>query len=165
MNMAAVLNLPMIFVCQNNQFAISTPAATHVAGSIAARGASFGIPSVEVDGNDVLAVHGAMQTALNRARSGQGPSVIEARSYRVAGHFYSDREDYRDPAEILAWREKDPVARFRAWLLSEQVADPTTLDAIETETAIEVDEGFTLALADPTPSILAAQSVYAEVQP
>ncbi|MFN4100159.1 MAG: thiamine pyrophosphate-dependent dehydrogenase E1 component subunit alpha [Pararhodobacter sp.] len=161
MNMAAVLNLPMIFVCQNNQFAISTPASTHVAGSVAGRGASFGIPSVEVDGNDVLAVYDAMQAALHRARSGRGPSVIDARSYRVAGHFYSDREDYRDPAEVALWRAKDPVARIRHWLLEQGVADMATLDALDAETAVEVETGFAAALADPPPGDLAARSVYA----
>lgn len=165
MNMAAVLKLPMIFVCQNNQFAISTPAATHVAGSVAARGASFGIPSVAVDGNDVLAVHAAMRDAVARARAGGGPSVIDCKSYRVAGHFYADREDYRDPAEVAAWRARDPIGRLRAHVLAEGIADAATLDAIAAEAAAEVEAGFAAALADPPPAALDAGAVLAEARP
>ena len=163
MNFAAVLNLPMIFVCQNNQIAISTELGAGVAGSIAARGASFGMPSVEVDGNDVVAVRDAMDEAVARARSGGGPSTIACTTYRVAGHFYSDAEDYRDADEIARWRQKDPVARFRTFLIAEGVLSESELDEIDRRILTDVDTAFTSAKEDPVPEpdALAAGEVYA----
>jgi len=96
MNFAAVKTLPMVFACQNNQMAISTSVDSGVAGYVVDRAASYGMPGVQVDGNDILAVRAAMDQATARARSGKGPSFIECLSYRVAGHFYSDAEEYRD---------------------------------------------------------------------
>lgn len=167
MNMAAVLKLPMVFVCQNNQIAISTQLNDGVAGSIAARGASFGMPSAEVDGNDVIAVHDAMNAAVARARSGQGPSMIECKSYRVAGHFYSDAEDYRDADEIARWRNKDPIKRFGAFLVSEGVLSQDDVHRIEAQILAEVTTAFDAAMGDPVPTgdLLAAQDVYAEARP
>lgn len=163
MNFAAVLNLPMVFVCQNNQIAISTELSAGVAGSIAARGASFGMPSVEVDGNDVIAVRDAMDEAVARARGGGGPSTLSCTSYRVAGHFYSDAEDYRDADDIARWREKDPIARYRRFLISEGVMGEDDLDAIEARILAEVDSAFAAAQDDPVPGpdALAAGEVYA----
>lgn len=163
MNFAAVLNLPMVFVCQNNQIAISTQLSAGVAGSIADRGASFGMPSVEVDGNDVIAVRDAMEEAVARARGGGGPSTISCTSYRVAGHFYSDAEDYRDAAEIEEWRKKDPITRFRGFLVSEGVMSEAELEKIEARILAEVDSSFAAAQADPVPGpeALAAEEVYA----
>jgi len=163
MNFAAVLNLPMIFVCQNNQIAISTELEAGVAGSIAARGASFGMPGIDVDGNDVIAVRNAMDEAVARARSGGGPSTLVCNSYRVAGHFYSDAEDYRDAEEIARWREKDPIARFRSFLISEGVMNAAELDAIEVRILEDVDMAFTAAKDDPVPEpeFLGADEVFA----
>lgn len=167
MNMATVLTLPMVFVCQNNQIAISTELSAGVGGSIAERGPSLGMPGQEVDGNDVLAVHDAMQEAINRARAGRGPSLIECRTYRVAGHFYSDAEDYRDPVEIAAWRERDPIARYRRYLARQNVLSEAELSAIDDEVAAEVASAFALALEDPDPDAedLAADLVYAGGRP
>ena len=163
MNFAAALNLPMIFVCQNNQIAISTELQAGVAGSIAARGASFGIPSTEVDGNDVIAVRNAMDEAVSRARNGGGPSTIVCNSYRVAGHFYSDSEDYRDADEIAHWRKKDPIARFRQFLISEGVMSEAELNEIDARMFQDVDTAFQDAKKDPTPGpdLLGAEEVFA----
>ncbi len=167
MNMAAVLRLPMVFVCQNNQIAISTELSAGVAGSITARGASFGMPSAEVDGNDVIAVKNAMDEATARARRGDGPSLIECKSYRVAGHFYSDAEDYRDREEIERWRAKEPIARFRAYLIAEGIQTEEDLDRIDAALTEEVDTAFKMALEDPVPeaALLAPDDVYAEARP
>lgn len=164
MNMAAVLKLPVIFVCQNNQIAISTELSGGVAGSIAARAEGFGMPGVKVDGNDVLAVRDAMDEAVARARSGGGPSLIECETYRVAGHFYSDAEDYRDADEIARWRERDPIARYRKFLIGEDVLSEAELDRIDAEIQAEVDAEFEKALADPVPdpAQLQPETVYAE---
>ncbi|WP_165390278.1 thiamine pyrophosphate-dependent dehydrogenase E1 component subunit alpha [Thalassococcus sp. S3] len=151
MNMAAVQTLPIIFVCQNNQIAISTPLSGGVGGSIAARADGFGMPGHTVDGNDVLAMRGAMDAAIARARAGEGPTLIEARTYRVAGHFYSDAEDYRDADEIAAWRAKDPVARYRRYLIDEGVMTEAGMDALDADLVAEVNAAFETALADPVP--------------
>lgn len=163
MNMASVMNLPMVFVCQNNQIAISTEVSTGVAGSIAARAAGFGMPGIEVDGNDVVAVHEAMAEAIMRARAGQGPSLIECKTYRVAGHFYSDAEDYRDQETVNMWRERDPIKRFRAHLVKEKIMSKTELDAIDAEIAVTAKQAFEEALGDPVPdaSDLAPHTVFA----
>lgn len=164
MNMAAIKRLPVIFVCQNNQIAISTPIDDGVGGPIAARAEGFGMPGEAVDGNDVLAVRDAMDRAVARARAGQGPSLIEARTYRVAGHFHSDSEDYRDPDEIAAWRARDPVARYRAYLIAEGVMTEPEMDALDAELVAHVDTAFTAAEGDPVPDAAAldAHDVFAQ---
>jgi acetoin:2,6-dichlorophenolindophenol oxidoreductase subunit alpha len=151
MNMASVMKLPVIFVCQNNQIAISTAASAGVGGEVARRGEGFGMPGQRIDGNDVLAVHDAMQTAIARARAGEGPSLIECLTYRVAGHFYSDAEEYRDADEVAAWRRRDPIAAFRALLDLQGVLDEAGLEAIDREVEAEVGTAWQLAMDDPLP--------------
>lgn len=167
MNLAASLTLPMVFVCQNNQIAISTRAASGVGGSIAARGAGYGMPGIEVDGNDVLAVHDQVQEAIARARAGGGPTLIEAVTYRVAGHFYSDAEDYRDAQEVARWRARDPIALFRAHLIASEVADPDLLQTIEEAAASQASAAMEQAKADPAPGadLLGVDAVYAPGAP
>jgi TPP-dependent pyruvate/acetoin dehydrogenase alpha subunit len=163
MNLASVKKLPVVFVCQNNQIAISTEAQSGVGGSVAERGRSFGMPGIAVDGNDVLAVHAAMQEAIGRARAGEGPSTIEAVTYRVAGHFYSDAEDYRDPQTVRRWRERDPIRAYRDHLIAEGIVDASGLDAMDAEARQKARDAMDTALADPLPtaSDLAPELVYA----
>ncbi|RNL80518.1 thiamine pyrophosphate-dependent dehydrogenase E1 component subunit alpha [Halostreptopolyspora alba] len=118
MNLAGVMRAPVVFLCQNNRWALSVPNERQVAGgSIAARAAGYGMPGVAVDGNDVAAVYRATRQALEHARSGGGPSLVEARTYRIEPHSTSDDTSrYRDPDEERQWRERDPVARLRAEL-------------------------------------------------
>ena len=151
MNLASVRALPMVFVCQNNRYAISTRSDHAVAGEVVRRAEGFGMPGVLVDGQDVLAVHGAMAEAVARARAGDGPTLIEARTFRVAGHFYSDQEDYRDQGEVAAWRGRDPIEAFRAVLTADGVA-ASDLRALEDEVAAEVRAAFDQARADPDPT-------------
>lgn len=164
MNMASVLCLPMIFVCQNNQIAISTELSGGVGGKIVDRGPATGMPGVRVDGNDVVAVKDAMEEALARARSGNGPTLIECLTFRVAGHFYSDAEDYRDPDEIAQWREQDPITRFRTRLVAQGIESTEALDAADARILTEVQTAFGAALGEPVPTAddLAAETVYAE---
>ncbi|PRY95717.1 pyruvate dehydrogenase E1 component alpha subunit [Hasllibacter halocynthiae] len=163
MNMAAIKALPVVFVCQNNQIAISTPAPDGNGGPIFERARGFGMPGARVDGNDVLKVRAAMDEAIARAREGGGPTLIEARTYRVAGHFVSDAEDYRDAAEIAAWRDRDPVARYRAFLIEEGVMDAAAMDALDAKLVAEVDAAFTAAQdgAVPDPGDLMPEDVFA----
>ncbi len=111
-NLAAVLRLPLVLVCWNNQFAYSTPVAREVAGPLAERMAAYGMHACAVDGNDVLAVYAAARAAVDRAREGGGPSFIECRTMRVRGHSEADDASYVPRALIEEGRRRDPVARF-----------------------------------------------------
>jgi pyruvate dehydrogenase E1 component alpha subunit len=114
---AASFHAPVIFFCQNNQWAISEPVTLQSGLPLAARAPGFGIPSLRVDGNDVLAVMAAMRCALDRARTGGGPTFIEAVTYRMGPHTTSDDPSrYADPAEREKWAAKDPIARMEAYL-------------------------------------------------
>lgn len=119
LNLAAVWKLPIVYVCQHNQYSISLHASEVLPiESIAMRGASYGMPAVAVDGNDVLAVHSAVRQAVKRARAGDGPSLIEARTYRLGGHWASDPGGYRMPEVEEEWRQRDPIPRAIAELIA-----------------------------------------------
>jgi pyruvate dehydrogenase E1 component alpha subunit len=116
---ASSYQAPVVFVCQNNHWAISEPVALQSQYPIAGRAPGFGIPSMRVDGNDVLACLAAMRWALEHARSGKGPAYIEAVTYRMGPHTTADDPTrYRDEAELEAWRRRDPIARVEAYLRS-----------------------------------------------
>ncbi len=152
LNLSVLWQLPLVFVCENNGFSEFTPAAEVTAGRIADRARAFSVPAVEVDGNDVVEVWTAAGTAIRRAREGGGPSFIEARTYRIQGHFEAEAfvlggGRYRDEDEIEAWRRRDPVARFRAQLASSGTADTAALDTIEAEIQRRVEEAAAYAEA------------------
>jgi 2-oxoisovalerate dehydrogenase E1 component alpha subunit len=142
MNMAGVHKLPVIFVCEHNQYAISVPWSNQGGvESVAKRAEGYGFPGVSVDGNDVLAVYEAAKMAVQRARDGDGPTFIEARTYRLVPHT-SDDDDrrYRSREEVEEWKKKDPLIRFSAWIEEHGVADRSELDALREKVAGEVDE-------------------------
>jgi 2-oxoisovalerate dehydrogenase E1 component alpha subunit len=142
MNMAGVHKLPVIFVCEHNQYAISVPWSNQGGvESVATRAEGYGFPGVSVDGNDVLAVYEAAKMAVQRARDGDGPTFIEARTYRLVPHT-SDDDDrrYRSREEVEEWKKKDPLIRFSAWIEEHGVADRSELDALREKVAGEVDE-------------------------
>src|SRR5919197_2292621 len=123
-NLASVFRVPAVLFCQNNGWAISVPVEEQYAGSIAARAAGYGMPGVRVDGNDVLAVYAVTRDAAERARGGGGPTLIEAFTYRIGAHTTSDDASrYRDDAAVEAWRARDPIERYRRWLVSAGHAD------------------------------------------
>ena len=133
-NMAAVFAAPAILFCQNNGWAISVPASEQYAAPIAARAAGYGLPGVRVDGNDVLAVYAVTKAAAERARSGEGPTLIEAMTYRIGAHSTADDDSrYRALPEVDAWRERDPIARYRTYLLSRGLVDEASVAAFEEE--------------------------------
>ncbi|MGW9554720.1 thiamine pyrophosphate-dependent dehydrogenase E1 component subunit alpha [Nocardiopsis sp. NPDC055551] len=142
MNFAGVFTAPVIFFCQNNQWALSVPNHRQVAGgSIAARAQGYGIEGVLVDGNDVGAVYTATAKAVQRAREGGGPTVIEALTYRVEPHSTSDDPGrYRDEGEAARWRERDPLTLLRAALVEAGHADEADLDRIDAESAERAEE-------------------------
>jgi acetoin:2,6-dichlorophenolindophenol oxidoreductase subunit alpha len=136
LNISALWQLPLVFVCENNGFSEFTPGAEVTAGRIADRAQAFSVPAAEVDGNDVTEVWRAAGEAIGRARGGGGPSFIEAHTYRIQGHFEAEafvlgNGRYRSDEEIEAWRQKDPVAAFRSRLLSSGAASPADLDRID----------------------------------
>jgi 2-oxoisovalerate dehydrogenase E1 component alpha subunit len=124
MNFAGVFKAPVVFLCQNNYWAISVPLTRQTAGSIAGRASGYGFPGIRIDGNDILSVYAATRAAAERARRGEGPYLIEAVTYRMGAHTSSDDPTrYRQASEVEAWSVKDPVARYRSWLSAEGVLD------------------------------------------
>jgi pyruvate dehydrogenase E1 component alpha subunit len=154
MNMAALWKLPVIYVCEDNLYNEYTHRSETTAGDLLARATAFGIPALELDGQDVLAVHGAAVEAVARARGGEGPSFLCCHTYRFRGHHVGDvdRSYYRSRAEEEQWRlERDPIRRLAARLL-EGGARPDQLEAIEEQAATEVQEGARFGLEAPFPA-------------
>ncbi|MCW2803488.1 MAG: 2-oxoisovalerate dehydrogenase component alpha subunit [Propionibacteriaceae bacterium] len=150
---ASSYNAPIVFFCQNNQWAISEPIERQSRIPLYRRAAGFGFPGIRVDGNDVLAVHAVTEEALERARSGNGPTFIEAYTYRMGAHTTSDDPTkYRLADELEHWRLKDPIERVRAYLTRAGAADQSFFDAVQAEAeefAVEL-RARCLALPDPT---------------
>jgi len=153
MNYTALHRLPVIFLCENNHFAQYTAIERTTAGALACRGAGYGVPGVEVDGNDVLAVEEETRTAVARARAGEGPTLIVADTYRFYGHNVGETVRYRSDAEILDRRRLDPIPRFEARLQAGGVLDAAGCARVWAEVTAEVDESVTFALtaANPDP--------------
>ena len=155
MNMAAVWDLPVIFLCENNQYALSTPAHTVTAGVIAERAAGFGMQGVRVeDGQDVMAVYKAVSEAVEWARSGDGPTLIEVVTYRYNEHSEGLRlgTDYRDASEREQWLKKDPIVLFREYLIEQGHATDQELDELEQQVLEEVDASVQFSDDSPYPN-------------
>lgn len=166
MNLAAVYGLGVVFVCENNGYAVSLPVSRSTgAAHIADRAVGYGMPGETIDGMDVLAVHDAAAHAVERARAGGGPSLIEAETYRYFGHFCAEEslvsKPYRTKEEIDAWRLRDPIDQLRAHLRAVGVAEEE-LEAIETKVHQEIDEAVDFMERSPLPAPAAAyEDVYA----
>jgi pyruvate dehydrogenase E1 component alpha subunit len=160
LNMAAVWKAPVVFVCENNQYMEYTAIGdvTAVEHPAADRAAAYGLDSILVDGNDVDAVHATARTAIDRARAGDGPSLIEALTYRHGGHSRADPGKYRPDDEVAAWKARDPIPADRARLEAAGV-DGATLDAIEEETrdAVAAAEAEARAAPEPSADVLMTQ--------
>ena len=153
LNLAAVLDAAVVFVCENNQWAISTPIASVLrVDDIAVRAAGYGFPGVTVDGNDVLAVRDAAARAVERARSGAGPTLIEAKSYRIEPHSAARKTDLRSPAELDEWRARDPILRFTRYLVEEAGLGPSRVEELEAQAGREIEDAVEAALASPKPT-------------
>lgn len=154
MNLAGIHNLPVIFLIENNQYAISVPVPQQVAGgSVAARGAGYGMPGIEVDGTDAVAVYEAAREAARRARAGEGPTLIEAKTYRLTAHSSDDNDrTYRGREEIEMWRAKEPLPRIRQYLLDGGVATEEELAGIKQRIDTEVNDATDWAETQPVPS-------------
>lgn len=153
LNLASAWKLPLIFVNENNGYAISLAQRKAMAiTDIADRAAAYDMPGVVVDGNDVLAVYEAALQAVDRARNGLGPSLIECKTYRWRGHFEGDACVYRSEEELAEWKAKDPIPRFARQLVEAEVATQAELDAITSEVAEAVAAAVRFAEASPVPS-------------
>ena len=152
LNFAAIWKLPVVFVCENNLWMeyTRTTEITAVPNPAADRASAYGLESIIVDGNDVDAVYGVATTAIERARAGEGPSLIEALTYRHGGHSRADPGKYRPDAEVAEWLAKDPIPMYHARLLSEGASE-AQLVQIELEVAAQVDLATEEAKAGPTP--------------
>ena len=153
-NLAAIWNLPVVFVAENNGYAQSTPAAYHCAiENIAERAASYGIPGAVVDGTDIFAVHEAAVEAVKRARSGQGPSLLECKTYRHHGHFEGDLQTYKDDGYKSSSKGKDSIQGFRTMVTRHDWMTTEELDAIDREAAEAVREAVDFAESSPLPRV------------
>ncbi len=141
MNFAGVWQAPVVFLCQNNQWAISLPRHKQTKSeTIAQKAIAYGIPGIQVDGNDPLAMHVAAEEALKRARNGGGPTLIEAVTYRLMMHTTADDpKKYRTEDEVEGWKKKDPIIRFKKYLASKKIWDAKKEEALQTEIKAEID--------------------------
>lgn len=164
-NMCAIWKLPVIFYCINNGYGISTPI-TSVMNTkhVYERAVAYGIPGLFVeDGNDVLAVREKIDEAMEHVRSGKGPILVEAVTYRWFGHSTSDPGKYRTKEEVEEWKKKDPILKFRNYLIEQKIADAATLDKISAESKSAVEESVKYGMAGEQPSPESAfEDIFAE---
>ena len=154
LNLAALWKLPVLFVCENNGYAEMSPISVHLATEdVADFAAPYGIPGIQVDGNDVLAVRAATMQAVARARGGDGPTLLECKTYRWHGHYEGDPQRYRDKGEVAAWRDKDPLARL-ADSVTEDAALTQELGSISDEASQLVEAAVRWAEAAEPPDLL-----------
>ena len=170
MNLAGVFQAPVVFVCQNNHWAISIPRSRQTrSATIAQKAVAYGMPGIQVDGNDVLAVYSAVNDAVARARSGEGPTLVECVTYRMLMHTTADDpRRYRSDDELESWKAKDPITRFATYLKRKKLLTKEKIERINTEilaqiqTAVEQAEAQMKSLGDPLDMF---DHAYAEMPP
>lgn len=152
-NMAAIWKLPVIFICENNLYASTTPSKyTLAGGSVAERARAYGIPGFVTDGDDILEVRKTVAKMVKSAREGKGPSIVENKTYRYRGHFEGDPQKYRSRKEIEGFRKKsDPIERFRAFLKREGALSDRSYKAFKTEVEQEIEKSLKYAYDAPLP--------------
>jgi pyruvate dehydrogenase E1 component alpha subunit len=152
MNLAAIWNLPVVFFCENNQYASTTSVKTVMKiEDIADRAAGYGMPGIVVDGNDVVAVYSAVREYAEPARNGGGPVLIEAKTYRMRGHFVGDPQVYRDADEVVAQRANDPIERQTRRMLAERLLDDAALERLRAEVEEELAAAVRFGRESPLP--------------
>jgi pyruvate dehydrogenase E1 component alpha subunit len=152
LNLAAIWKLPVVYVCENNGFAESTPAAYATSvRDVASRASAYGIPGVVADGADVRNVYAAARTAVERARAGEGPTLLEVKTYRFGGHFEGDPDRYRDDEDRRTTRERDALASLRDELVATGDASEGDLDALQAELEATIADAVEFARASPFP--------------
>jgi len=154
LNLAGAWKLPVIFVCENNTFAMFTPMEwTTAISDLSIRATGYGMAGVTVNGNDVLAVYRAAVEARDRALSGEGPTLLECKTYRFLGHYVGDPEDYRTPEEVEEHKKNDPLPRFEKVLVEAGMLNEELMQQIVAETQQEAEEALEFALSSPDPDI------------
>jgi len=152
LNMAAIWNLPVVFVCENNKYAASTAVEKVMkVARVSDRAAAYGMPGETIDGNDVEQVYKTMARASARARAGQGPTLLELETYRFPGHSRSDPGHYRPAEEVTAWKQKDPIVRYEVTLEAQGLLSPKTKAEIESAVERQLDEAVAFAEQSPSP--------------
>jgi pyruvate dehydrogenase E1 component alpha subunit len=152
-NLAAVWNLPVVYVCENNLYAVSTPVSRQMrVNSVAQRAAAYGFPGVTVDGNDPLAVYEAARAAVERARSGGGPTLLECRTYRWMGHYIGDPATYRPAEEVAWWKERDPLALFERKLIETDICSQEEIQRVHEQVRAELEAAIEFARQSPAPA-------------
>ncbi len=153
MNLASIWKLPVVFVCENNGFAESTPVEYHASvKDIADRATAYGFPGLAVDGTDIFAVAEAVGEAIDRARQGQGPTLVECKAFRYYGHFEGDGVAYYTDEMRAAFRERDPISKFRANVLERGLVSEAELNEIDAQARNAIDEAVEFAEASPMPA-------------
>jgi pyruvate dehydrogenase E1 component alpha subunit len=153
MNLASIWKLPVVFVCENNLYAVSTPSSYHcAAGEICARAAAYDMPGSAIDGTDVFAVYEASEKAIGRARRGEGPSLIEARAFRYYGHFVGDPQTYKTKEEIEGYKDLDPIAKFKKQVLEKNLLSKSDLAKIDHWAEETIEEAVHFAEESPYPA-------------
>jgi pyruvate dehydrogenase E1 component alpha subunit len=164
LNMAGVLKLPIVYVCDNNCYAMTVSAECAMAiKDIAVRAAGYGFPGLAVDGNDVLAVYEATREAIARARRGEGPTLIECKTYRFLGHSIGDPQEYRTAEEVHSWKKKDPIQRLESSLKKKRLLSDSQVKETYRSVSEEIEQAVQFAESSPMPVFEDAQaSVYAD---
>ncbi len=164
MNWAGVMKLPVIFICNNNGYAYSTPTTKQYAvENLAVRGAGYGMPGVTIDGNEVLTIYATVAEAIARAREGHGPSFIECKTFRMTGHSAHDMAEYVPESLLKEWARKDPIVRFERILLERRVISEKRIQEIDRTVLADVDHAVSEADAVPMPDASTAiEGVYCE---
>src|SRR3954470_3634603 len=153
LNFAGVQRLPIVFICENNQYAYSVPLEKSMAiDDVADRAESYGFDGVAINGNDVLAVYQSTQGALARARSGDGPTLIECKTYRWHGHSEHDKAFYRTDEELAMWKSRDPITTFTTYLRTRHVLDDDKQKDVEARVTAAIDEAVEFAMNAPDPA-------------
>ncbi|NMC80359.1 MAG: thiamine pyrophosphate-dependent dehydrogenase E1 component subunit alpha [Chloroflexi bacterium] len=163
-NLAGLWKLPVIFFCENNLYGEGTPLSkASPISDLSIRAESYAFPGVVVDGNDPLAVYEVVKGAAERARTGQGPTLVEAKTYRFRGHYEGDPQVYRVPGEMDEWRKRDPIDAFRERLLKSGLFDEAAVQGVEAEVQSQLDEAVAFATSAPQPEVgEALAGVYAD---
>jgi pyruvate dehydrogenase E1 component alpha subunit len=151
-NLASAFDLPIVYMCENNLYAVGTrQSQVRKIEDIADRGAGYGIPGLAIDGNDVVAVYEAAQEAVDRARAGEGPTIIECKTYRWRTHFEGEPDTYRPPEEVQAWMKREPIAPYRSQLIKSGVLSEAEANEIEAAVLRQIDEAVEFGRTSPSP--------------
>lgn len=166
LNLASVWKLPVVFVCENNLYGISTNQSRHQAiKDVSDRAVAYNIPGITVDGNDVFAVYEAAKEAIKRARDGQGPTLIECKTYRHRGHFEGDPGTYKPDEEQKEWLAKDPIPRMEKFMLENEVVTKNELEALKEEVDKEINEAIEFANNSSYPSLESViEDIYTDIK-